>query len=88
MAGGEGLGLLAIHAVPGEGGRGVLGTVGWGEVEGGVAVGSGGIPLCFAEPSGGRARWVDRWEKSGTLDCGLRLRYGNARNSDISPTCD
>jgi len=40
LAGGEGLGFLAAQAVPGEGGGGVVGAGGLGEVEGGVEGGA------------------------------------------------
>ena len=44
LAGGEGLGSLAAHAVPGEGGGGVVGAGGLGEVEDGV---EGGVLLAW-----------------------------------------
>jgi hypothetical protein len=53
-AGREGLGFLALHAVPGEGGGGVVGAGGLGEVEGGDIVGPGGLPLPSTESNGGR----------------------------------
>ncbi len=65
LAAGEGLGFFAAHAVPGEGGGGVVGAGGLGEVEDGAAG-----RACRAWDGSNYSRWKFRWGRTqcaGTL---------------------